>query len=99
MEDLTHPSCDLCRATTPRDLVRFHKLWHESQTGRSTQFFGEQDLDPAVAQLLQAVAAFRAVPPVTPRTEFVRDLRERLMAETPYRTSALSAATRDSEGE
>lgn len=66
VDDLTHLSCDLCRAIVPRNLVRFHTLWHDSQTDQSTRFFGDQDLNPAVAQLLQVVAALRAVPPVTP---------------------------------
>ena len=66
----------------PQTLTHFHKLWHESQTGRPTQFFGKRDLDPELAQLLHVVAALRAVPSVTARTEFVKDLRERLMAET-----------------
>ena len=61
------------------------RLWHESQTGRSTRPFAIQDANPEVAQLLQTVAALRAIPPVTARAEFVNDLRERLMAQTTER--------------
>lgn len=100
MDERTHPTCDLCQATVPRSLAQFHRLWHESQTGRSTQFFGDQHVDPEVTQLLQVVAAVRAVSPVTARTEFVKDLRERLMAEALNRASrSLSAVTAYSENE
>ena len=103
MDELTHPSCDLCQAMVPRNLTHFHKLWHESRAGRLTQFFGDQDVDPEVAQMLQVVAALRAVPLVTARTEFVKDLRGRLMTDTLNRTNhanhALSAATAHSEDE
>lgn len=84
----------------PRNLTHFHKLWHESKRGRSTQFFGDQHVEPEVTQLLQVVAALRAVPPVAARTEFVKDLRARLMLETLDRASRpLSAATAHSEDE
>jgi len=81
----------------PQNLAHFHKLWHESQTGRPTQFFGHQDLDPELARMLQVVAALRAVPPVTARKEFVKDLRERLMAETLNRASRSLSAARAAE--
>lgn len=87
MDDFPHPSCDVCGAVVPRNFTHFHTLWHESQAGRSTQFFGDQDVNPDVAQMLQVVAGLRAVPPVKARTEFVKDLRERLMAETPHHAS------------
>lgn len=80
-----HPACDLCQATVSPGLMHFHKAWHQSQTGRLTQLLGDQHVDPAVMQLLQVVAALRAVSPVTARTEFVKDLRERLMSEAPNR--------------
>lgn len=100
MDERTHPNCDLCQATVPRNLTYFHKLWHESQTGRSTQLFGDQHVDPEVTQLLQVVAALRAVSPVKARTEFVKDLRERLMAEAINRDSrSLSVVTAYSEDE
>lgn len=100
MDELTHPSCDLCQAMVPRNLTHFHRLWHENQTGRSKQFFCDQDVDPEVAQMLQVVAALCAVPLVTARTEFVKDLRERLMTDTLNRANhALSAATAHSEDE
>ena len=83
----------------PRNLTHFHKLWHENQTGRSTQFFGDQDVDPEVAQMLQVVAALRAVPLVTARTEFVKDLRERLTDTLNRANHALSASTAHSEDE
>jgi len=88
VDELTHPKCDLCQAVVPRNLRLFHKLWHQSQTGQSGEFFGDQDVDPEVTQMLQVVAALRSVPPVTARTEFVRDLRERLMTGTLERREA-----------
>lgn len=87
-----YPPCDLCQATVPRDLMHFHKLWHEHQTGRLTQFLGDQHADREVTQLLQVVAALGAVTPVAARTEFVKDLRERLMAGA--RAEALNPASR-----
>lgn len=87
VNELTHPSCDLCGATVPRNLTHFHQLWHENQIGQPTPFFGDQDTDPEVTRLLQMVAALRAVPPVTARTKFVMDLRARLLAETLNRAS------------
>lgn len=99
MDELTHPSCDLCQAMVPRNLTHFHKLWHESRAGRLTQFFGDQDVDPEVAQMLQVVAALRAVPLVTARTEFVKDLRERLTDTLNRANHALSASTAHSEDE
>jgi hypothetical protein len=80
VDDLTHPSCDLCRAIVPRDLTHFRKLWQSQPVGH--RLFAIQDVDPAVAQLLQMMATLRAIPPVTARAEFVYDLRERLMAQT-----------------
>lgn len=79
MDELTHSGCDLCQTMVPRTLTHFHKLWHESQAGRSTRFFDGRDVDLHVTQMLQVVAALRALPPVTARAEFVKDLRERLM--------------------
>lgn len=87
MDDPAHPRCGLCRAQVPRDLMHFHALWHESQAGRSTRFFCEPDVDPEVARILQVVAALRALPPVTARPEFVRELRERLVDEARTRVS------------
>ena len=53
---------------------------------------------PEVAQMLQVVAALCSVPPVTARTEFVRDLRERLITGMLERAgSPLSAATAHSD--
>lgn len=98
MDEGTHPSCDLCQAVVPRNLTHFHRLWHKSQMGRSTPFFGDQDVGPEVAQVLRVVAALRAMPPVTAAPEFVRDLRERLMAETlSCASGSLSAAVAHSE--
>lgn len=83
----------------PQNLVHFHTLCHDGQTGRSTRFFGDQDVDPEFAQLLPVVAALRAVPPVTARTEFAKDLRERLMDGTLRHTNiSLSAAASETEG-
>lgn len=84
----------------PRNLTPFHKLWHQSQTGRSAQFFEDQNMDPEVAQMLQVVAALRSVPPVTARTKFVKDLRERLITGTlDHARSPLPAATAHSADE
>lgn len=100
MDERTHPNCDLCQVMVPRSLAQFHKLWHETQTGRLTQFFGDQPVDREVTQLFQVVAALRAVSPVTARTEFVKDLRERLMAEALNRANrSLLAVTACSEDE
>lgn len=99
VDELTHPSCDLCSATVPRNLTHFHQLWHESQSGQSTPFFGDQVADPEVTRLLQMVAALRAVPPVTARTEFVKDLRARLVAELLRASGRLSAVASRSENE
>jgi hypothetical protein len=87
VDQLPHPNCGSCQAVLPRNLTPFHKLWHQSQTGRSAQFFEDQYVDPAVAQMLQVVAALRSVPPVTARTKFVKDLRERLITGTFDRAS------------
>jgi hypothetical protein len=67
--------------------MHFHALWHESQAGRTTGFFREPDVDPEVARILQVVAALRALPPVTARPEFVRELRARLVNEALSRAS------------
>lgn len=100
MDESTRPNCDLCQAAVPRSLAQFHKLWHESQTGHLPQVFGDQHVAPEITQLLQIVAALRAISPVTARTEFVKDLRERLMAEALSRASrTLSAVTGCSEDE
>ena len=94
MDERTHPNCDQCQATVPWSLAHFHKLWHESQTGHLPQVFGDQHVAPEITQLLQVVAALRAVSPVTARTEFVKDLRERLVAEALNRASrTLSSVT------
>lgn len=79
--------------------MRFHRLWHESQKGPRAQFF-DQDVDPNIAQVLEVVAALRAVPPVSASAEFVKDLRARLMAETIKTTPpSLSVVTAGSEYE
>jgi hypothetical protein len=89
-----HPACDLCLATAPPGLMHFHKAWHESQKGRLTPFLGDHHVDAEVTMLLQVVAALRAVAPVAARTEFVNDLRERLMSEALNRAKrSLSAVT------
>lgn len=100
VDELTHPGCDRCGALLPRDVRHFHKLWHDNQTGLSTRFFGDQDVDPPVSRLLQVAAALRAVPSVTARPEFVRDLRGRLMAGTSSRhLSSLATVASHSENE
>ncbi|GAB3769872.1 hypothetical protein GCM10027600_25260 [Nocardioides ginsengisegetis] len=79
--------------------MRFHRVWHETQADGSTRFF-DQDVNPDIAQVLEAVAALRAVPPVSARAEFVEDLRARLMAEALETTPrSLSVLTAGSEGE
>lgn len=83
----------------PRNLRHFHELWHESQTGRSRQFFGDQDVDPEITQLLQVVAALRAVRPVTARAEFVSDLRGRLLVAARNSASTSRSAASHPENE
>lgn len=81
-------------------MTHFHQLWHESQTGQSTPFFGDQNANPEVTRVLHMVAALRAVPPVRARAEFVKDLRARLVAETLIPASGrLSVAASHSENE
>lgn len=57
---------------TRRRAADFDALVEGSSTGRA---------DPSYAGLLEVVGALRAVPEVAPRTDFVTDLRSRLMVE------------------
>lgn len=100
MDERTHPARGPSPATVPRSLLHFPRWWHERQASQSTQFFDDPQVDTDVTQMLQVVVALRAVSPVMARTEFVKDLRERLMAEALSGTGRpLSAVTAHSGDE
>lgn len=57
-----------------------HCDWHETQEGRGRQFWKEEP-GPCLGQMASVVAALKALPPVWARSEFVADLRTRLLDE------------------
>jgi hypothetical protein len=72
----------------PAALMAFHVEWHAASDGHGTRFFEEStDEQPSLDQLLNVIAALRAVPQVSARPEFVATLRERL-TELPHRGSS-----------
>jgi hypothetical protein len=52
-------------------------------------------VDPEVAQLLQTMAAFRAIPPVTARTEFITNYVTGSWLMQPSGASSLAAARKN----
>jgi hypothetical protein len=83
-----HPNCDTCGAMVPAALMAFHVEWHATTDGHGTRFFEESpEEQPSLAQLLNVIAALRAVPKVSARPEFVATLRERL-TELPHTRSS-----------
>ena len=76
----TSRSCRVCGALVAPGLTALHSAWHETQEGRGRQFW-EEGPGPCLDQMASVVAALKALPPVRARSEFVADLRTRLLAE------------------